>query len=198
MGQGLAHGAVIGVAGNFLVWNCLFLSWEAVGINILISTAAGGAVDLISDMAAKEGRVVIEREVILRANENLKHVYSFYATNAVYPYSRLLRQKHEWVVLESESRRFITVHKNPANGNIELTARNSLRQANDVGLIVAHQPSTSGEIRLHRRDHEFDLADDLQLAYVIAWARKEDPRWSFTTENCRHFCTKLRTALNDF
>ncbi|EPY39169.1 hypothetical protein AGDE_04760 [Angomonas deanei] len=76
--------------------------------------------------------------------------------------------------------------------------RLSLRGANDLGLVAAGRPTQTGEIQLHRPDMEFDLPNDVQVAYMIAWLRKEDPRWALSTENSRQFTTKARYALNDF
>ena len=158
----------------------------------------GLAIDLASDLFAKHGKVVIEREVILNAQDVLKHCSSWYCTNDANPVSRFVQQKHEWLVLESEQRMFYAVQKNPGTGDVTIEVRNTLRAANDCGLRAAKRPLNTGEIRLHRMDHDFDLPDDLQVAYVIAWARKEDPRWGMTTENSKHFTYRLRFALNDF
>lgn len=168
-------------------------------ISLVATTGGVGlAVDLASDFAAKEGKVVINREVVLNASDVLRHVQTFYTSTESNTVARIFRQKHEWLVLESHTHRYYTVQKNPANGDLLMDVRNSLRAANDVGLKVAGKPTMSGEIKQHRMDQQFDLPNDLQVAYVIAWLRKEDARWAFSTENCRHFTTKLRYALNDF
>jgi hypothetical protein len=160
--------------------------------------ASGLAIDLASDVTAKHGKVTIDRDVVLNATDVLKHVSSYYTTVNSNAAGRMLRQKHEWIILQSEMRKFYTVQKNPATGDVLVQVRSNLRSANDLGLRVAGQPTQSGEIRLHRPDHDFDLPNDLQVAYLIAWARKEDPRWACTTENSKHLTQRLRFALNDF
>lgn len=160
--------------------------------------AAGLAFDFVGDCMAKEGKVIIHRDVMLNAEDILRHVYTFYAPCESNPVSKLVRQKHEWLVLESHGRRFYTVQKWPANGNVTMDQRTSLRAANDIGLTAAGRPTQTGEIRQHRADMEFDIPSDVPVAYMIAWLRKEDPRWAFSTENSRHFTTRARYALNDY
>ncbi len=161
-------------------------------------TLAGLSVDFASDCSAKVGKPIIHRDVVLNATDILRHVSTFYAPCESVPVSRWMRQKHEWLLLESHTHKYYVVQKDPATGNLLMDMRLSPRTANDLGLAVAGRPTHTGEIRQHRADQEFDLPNDLQVAYVIAWLRKEDPRWSFSTENSRHFTTKLRAALNDF
>ncbi|KAG8347737.1 hypothetical protein TRVL_01423 [Trypanosoma vivax] len=170
---------------------------DHLGICAAVS-ACGLAVDFASDCFAKEGRVIIHRDVLLKARDVLRHVSTFYSPCESNRASQLFRQKHEWVVLESHGQCYYVVQKNPATGDVLMDVRNSLRAANDVGLTVAGRPAHTGEIRHHRTDVEFDLPNDLQVAYVIAWLRKEDPRWAFSTENSRHFTNRLRYALMDF
>jgi hypothetical protein len=197
MGQGMAAGAAAGASVSLLTLpmqysTAQYLSMFGTGV------LGGLAVDFASDCVAKVGKPIIHREVVLNAPDILRHVSTFYTTNRVNPVSKFLRQKHEWLILESHTNKYYVVQKDPATGNLLMDVRMSARTANDLGLAVAGQPTHTGEIRQHRRDQEFDLPNDLQVAYVIAWLRKEDPRWSFSTENSRHFTTKLRSALNDF
>ena len=163
-----------------------------------VVAGAGLGVDFFSDCTAKDGKVIVQRDVMLNAQDVIRHVSSYTCPCDANPTSRFFRQKHEWLILESESRKYYTVQKNPATGDLLLDVRSSVRNANDLGLKVAGRPTMGGETRLRRADHEFDLPNDLQVAYVIAWLRKEDPRWAFSTENSKHFTTKLRYALNDF
>jgi hypothetical protein len=197
MGQGLGGGALIGTA----------LSMAAVPARTslpnhlaIIATGAGlGLVlDFTSDCLAKEGKICIHRDVVIHAQDVLRHVYTFYAPCESNAMAKLFHQKHEWLVLESEGRRYYTVQKCPASGNVVMDMRLSLRAANDLGLVAAGRPTQTGEIRQHRADMEFDIPSDVQVAYMIAWLRKEDPRWSFSTENSRQFTTRARYALNDF
>lgn len=197
MGQGLGSGFAAGAITNTLTFGLPFTIWDRLGIQFA-SVGAGLAVDLIGDLTAKTGTHVIDRSVILQASDNVRHVYSFYCRNDAHPIGKFIRQKHEWVVLESTMHKFLTVQKYPATGNVAIESWDSLRKANDCGLRAAKRPLMSGEIQLHRPEHDFDTVDDLQVAYVIAWLRKEDPRWAFSTENSRHFCTRLRWALIDF
>ena len=162
------------------------------------TTATGLLVDFASDLTARHGRVAIERDVILNAQDALRHCYSYYGRNTVHPVSKLLHQKHEWLVLESHSYKYYVVEKCPRTGDVAIAMRSTLRAANDVGLASAGLPIHTGETRLQRMDQDFDLPSDLQVAYVIAWLRKEDPRWALTTENSRHFAMRLRLALNDY
>lgn len=198
MGQGLAVGASMGTAAVAGLHAPMMWGFYECGLAMCAGSIGGLAVDFLSDCAAKKGKVLIDRESVLAAQDDLAHVYSFYGTNGCYKITSAIKQKHEFLVLESKQRRYFCVQKCPKNGNLMLEMRSNLRQAIDCGLREANQPMLSGETRMKRRDQEFDLPDDLQLAYVIAWLRKEDPRWSFTTENSRHFAVKLRTALNDF
>lgn len=166
---------------------------------IIASAAACGlGADFLSDCLAKEGKIVIHRDVVLNAEDILRHVRTFYAPCHVNPVSKFLGQKHEWLVLESHTNRFYVLQKCPHKGNVTLDMRMSLRSANDVGLITAGRPTQTGEIEHHRSDMKFDVLSDVPVAYVIAWARKEDPRWSLSTENARHFTTRARYALNDY
>jgi hypothetical protein len=197
MGQGLGIGGAIGVFCSQA------MTPHGIGLTKHISIAATGlfsglAVDLASDIFAKEGKVIVERDVILNAHEVLRHCGSYYCESRANWMQALVRQKHEWVVLESETRRYYVVQKQPSTGDVTIDVRNTVRAANDVGLLAAKQPTGHGEIRLKRADQDFDLPNDLQVAYIIAWARKEDPRWAFSTENSRHMITRLRFALQDF
>ncbi|RNF05794.1 hypothetical protein TraAM80_04327 [Trypanosoma rangeli] len=169
-------------------------------LGICAATAGCGlCVDFVSDCCAKEGRVLIHRDVLLQAKNVLRHVFTFYTICESNPIARFFfRQKHEWLVLESHELRYYTVQKNPAMGDVLMDVKSSLRAANDVGLSVARRPVHTGEICLHRADLEFELPNDLQIAYMIVWLGKEDPRWSFSTENFRQFTTRVRYALNDF
>lgn len=197
MGQALGAGVLGGTCLSMAVAPAKL----SMANHILIASCGAGAglaVDFASDCLAKSGKVVIHRDVLLNAQDALRHVYTFYAPCEANKISALIRQKHEWLVLESHSRRFYTVQKSPANGNIHMDVRHSLRAANDLGLHVANRPQQTGEVRQHRADMEFDLPNDVPVAYMIAWLRKEEPRWSLTTENSRHFTTKARYALNDF
>lgn len=197
MGQGLSVGCVSG----FVTTICLntvtfdFFTHGAVWAGM---TAAGVGVDFISDAFARQGKVVVDRPVILNAADTVKCCSSYYTRNDMHPLSKLVGQKHEWVVLQSHGGKYYTVQKEPKTGNVSIFMANSTRAANDIGLRAAGRPIMSGEIKQHRGDCEFDLPDDLQLAYVIAWLKKEDPRWAFSTENSKQFCLRLRTALNDF
>ncbi|GET93750.1 hypothetical protein, conserved [Leishmania tarentolae] len=197
MGQGLSGGAVLGTA----------LSLAAVPARtslanhaLIVSTCAGIglALDFTSDCLAKEGKVMIHRDVVLNAHDVLRHVYTFYAPCDSNAMAKMFRQKHEWLVLESHGRKFYIVQKCPGTGDVVMNMRLSLRAANDVGLAAAGRPTQTGEIQQHRADMEFDIPSDVQVAYMIAWLRKEDPRWAFSTENSRQFTTRARYALNDF
>ena len=197
MGQGLGCGAAAGVVASLTQGPARI----SLANHVLIAAAGAGAglcVDLASDINAKVGKVVVHREVVLQATDVLRHVYTFYSPCHSNPMSQRFRQKHEWCVLESHTHRFYTVQKWPASGDVTIDLRMSLRAANDVGLTAAGRPTMTGETKLPRPDCDFDLPNDLQVAYVIAWLRKEDPRWAFSTENSRHFTTRLRAALNDF
>lgn len=197
MGQGLGCGVLVGTAAT-MASAPLQMPITSHLMILAGSSAAGLAVDFTSDMLAREGKVVINREVVLNANDVVKHVYTFYCPCESNPLAKAFRQKHEWLVLESHERRFYTVQKAPATGNVCLDVRMSLRSANDLGLIAAGRPTQTGEIRQQRADMEFDLPNDVLVAYMIAWLRKEDPRWAFSTENSRHFTTRARYALHDF
>jgi hypothetical protein len=197
MGQGLSAGACMGVAANLAASGMIettVMRAQVFGASVL----AGLAVDVTSDLTARKGKLDVEREVMLNASDSLKHVYSFYATNEAHPVAKLVRQKHEWLVLESHTHRFYTVQKWPASGDVAIHSSSTLRGACDWGLRAAQRPTHGGETRQHRDDMDFDVPDDLQVAYVIAWARKEDPRWSFSTENSKQFTMRLRYALHDF
>lgn len=197
MGQGLGFGLIGGTALSIVVVGAKLPVATHASI-ALGGTAAGLAIDLCSDIFAREGKCVIERDVVLNATDLLRHVSSFYCYTASHPVARLIKQKHEWLVLESHGGKFYTVQKSPKTGDVMIEMRNSLRTACNCGLEVAGRPSQTGEIRQRRMDQDFDLPNDLQVAYVIAWLRKEDPRWALSTENSRHFCSRLRFALNDF
>lgn len=197
MGQGLGGGTMVGA--------CLSVATLPIHLSVadhLLILAAGSAcglgLDFTSDCLAKEGKIVIHRDVVLNAEDILRHVYTFYAPCQSNAMAKVFRQKHEWLVLESASRRFYTVQKSPETGNVLMDMRTSLRSANDIGLTAAGQPAHTGEIRQHRADMEFDIPNDVPVAYMIAWLRKEDPRWAFSTENSRQFTTRARYALNDF
>jgi hypothetical protein len=197
MGQGLGCGTAAGVFTSLAIAP----SGPSFQNQLMISAAGAGlglCVDLVSDIHAKSGKVLVHKDVVLQASDVLRHVYTFYAPCETNPVSRIVRQKHEWCVLESHSHRFYTVQKWPKTGDVSIDLRMSLRTANDIGLTCAGRPTVTGEIKLATPDCDFDLPNDLQVAYIIAWLRKEDPRWGFSTENSRHFTTRLRTALNDF
>ncbi|CCW63235.1 unnamed protein product [Phytomonas sp. EM1] len=197
MGQGLGGGTLIGSALSLAATPAHLTL--ANHLNIIATGAGLGlAVDFTSDCFAKEGKIVIHRDVVLNADDVLKHVYTFFAPCHSNRIAKLIHQKHEWLVLESHSRKFYTVQKSPENGNVMMNVRSSLRSANDVGLIVAGRPTQTGETRQHRRDMEFDIPSDVPVAYMIAWLRKEDPRWGFSTENSRQFVTRARLALIDY
>lgn len=197
MGQGLGAGATAGalaaVASSPMQPGLL---------NQLGIASCGGlcglAWDFVGDMFAREGKCIIHRDVVLNATDILRHCFTFYASSDTTFLAKVVPQKHEWVVLESHSLKYYIVQKNPFTGDIMMDMRTSMRTANDLGLRVAGKPTMSGETRQMRADMDFDLPNDLQVAYVIAWLRKEDPRWAFSTENSKHFTTKLRFALNDF
>lgn len=197
MGQGLSCGAMAGIGTSAAISGVVENGW-IYGQVICATTAAGFAVDFISDATARVGKAEIERQVILNASDSLKHVYTYYARNDSHPVSRLVRQKHEWIVLESHTHKFYTVQKSPKTGDVLINYASTLRAANDAGLSAASRPLAMGEIRQHRQDMDFDVPEDLQVAYIIAWLRKEDPRWAFSTENSKHFTTRLRYALHDF
>lgn len=197
MGQGLSSGAVLGTAlsmaavpARTTLANHVFIAATGAGIGL--------AVDFTSDCLAKEGKIMIHRDVVLNAQDVLRHVYTFYAPCESNALARALRQKHEWLVLESHGHKFYTVQKCPSTGDVVMDMRLSLRAANDVGLTAAGRPTQTGEIQQRRADMEFDIPSDVQVAYMIAWLRKEDPRWAFSTENSRQFTTRARYALNDF
>eukprot|EP00796_Vickermania_ingenoplastis_P006645 gene6645-4764_t len=197
MGQGLGAGTLIGACASMAAAPAKLSAAD----HLLIASsgaAAGLATDFASDCFARQGKVIIQRDVLRRAQDVLRHVYTFYAPCEANKAAALLRQKHEWLVLESHSQCFYTVQKAPGTGNIHMDVRLSLRAANDLGLLIAKRPLQTGEVRQHRADMEFDLPSDVPVAYMIAWLRKEEPRWSLTTENSRHFATKVRYALNDF
>ena len=197
MGQGLSAGFCTGAFSNLVLTTIPLPMSTRLGLQVA-TTGLGLSIDLLSDLRARTGTVIIDRQVVLNATDEIRHVYSFYARNDAHPVGKLVAQKHEWVVLESFTHRFYTVQKAPATGDVRIDFAVSLRNANDHGLRIAGRPLMSGETRLHRADQEFDVSGDLQVAYVIAWLRKEDPRWAFSTENSRQFCTRLRFALNDF
>jgi hypothetical protein len=197
MGQGFSAGAVVGVAANIACGGLIETTLGRAQV-FGAACAAGLAIDITSDVTARKGKLDIEREVMLNASDSLKHVYSFYVTNDAHPVAKLVRQKHEWLVLESHTHRFYTVQKWPGTGDVAMHSSSTLRGACDWGLRAAHRPTHGGEIRQYRDDMDFDVPDDLQVAYVIAWARKEDPRWAFSTENSKHFTMRLRFALHDF
>lgn len=197
MGQGLSGGFLLGTAGS-MAFAPSRMSMANHLLIIACGAGAGLALDFTSDLLAKEGKITIHREVVLNAEDIVRHVYTFYAPCESNKFASLFRQKHEWLVLESHSRRFYTVQKWPATGNVTIDARTSLRSANDVGLIAAGRPTQTGETRQHRADMEFDVPNDVPIAYVIAWLRKEDPRWAFSTENSRQFTTRARYSLNDY
>ncbi|KAH9578224.1 hypothetical protein LSM04_008521 [Trypanosoma melophagium] len=197
MGQGLTCGATLGTALSISALPARISLPSHLGI-CAAGAGCGLCIDFISDCCAKEGRVIIHRDVVLHAQDVLRHVSTFYTVCETNPVSKFFQQKHEWLVLESHGQRYYVLQKNPATGDVLMDVRNSLRGANDLGLKVAGRPMHTGEMRQHRVDCEFDLPNDLLVAYMIAWMRKEDPRWSFSTENCRHFTTRARYALNDF
>jgi hypothetical protein len=197
MGQGLGCGAAAGVMASLAAGPLR----TSLANHVAIAAAGAGAglcVDLVSDINAKTGKVLVHRDVVLQASDVLRHVYTFYAPCESNLISRRFYQKHEWCVLESHTNRFYTVQKWPKTGDVSVDMRMSLRTANDLGLVAAGRPTMTGETKLARPDCDFDLPNDLQVAYIIAWLRKEDPRWAFSTENSRHFTTRLRSALNDF
>ena len=198
MGQGVSTGAVLGFFSQLSMFpftNDFFAHAAMWGG----CAAAGLSVDFASDVLARKGKCVIERTVLLNAADMLKHVTSFHARNDNYRFTRLIAQRHQWVVLQShQPGRYYTVQKEPKTGNVTISQARSLREANDFGLRAANRPLMSGETQMYRGDCTFDVPDDLQVAYVIAWLKKEDPRWAFSTENSSHFCVRLRFALNDF
>lgn len=197
MGQGLGGGFL---AGTVLSLGVAPARMPLANHLLIIASGAGVGLtaDFLGDCLAKEGKVSVHREVVLNAEDVVRHVYTFYAPCESNPLARWFRQKHEWLVLESHSRRFYTVQKWPGNGNVSIDVRRSLRSANDVGLTAAGRPTQTGELRQHRADMDFDVPNDVPIAYVIAWLRKEDPRWAFSTENSRQFTTRARYALNDY
>lgn len=197
MGQALGAGALAGVGLSMALApaRLSFLDHLLVGT---VGAGIGLSLDFASDCFAKTGKVVIHRDVVRQAQDILRHVYTFYAPCEANQVAAIIRQKHEWLVVESASQRFYTLQKSPATGNLHLDVRNSLRAANDLGLTIANRPLHMGEVRQHRADMEFDIPNDVPVAYMIAWVRKEDPRWSLTTENSRHFTTRARYALHDF
>jgi hypothetical protein len=197
MGQGLSTGAVTG----FVAQMCMTAYTTDIVAHGAVwggMTLAGVGVDFVSDACAKTGKVQIERQVLLNATDSLKNVTSFYARNDANFFTRFVGQKHEWCVLESHTKKYYIVQKEPQTGDVSIQLCKSMRQACDFGLRAANRPIMDGETQLHRTDCTFDLPEDLQVAYVIAWMKKEDPRWAFSTENSRHFCLRLRLALNDF
>lgn len=197
MGQGLSGGAVTG----FVAQCCMTAFTSDIVAHAAVFggfTVAGVSVDFVSDALAKHGKVQIERNVLLNASDSLKTVSSYYARNDTNIVSKFLAQKHEWCVLQSHSGKYYIVQKEPKTGDVSINLCKSTRQACDFGLRAAGRPIMDGETELHRTDCRFDLPDDLQVAYVIAWMKKEDPRWAFSTENSRQFCMRLRLALNDF
>jgi hypothetical protein len=195
MGQGVSAMAIVGIWSNVLAGGAL--TWTGRGSVMLGAVVSGLAIDVASDATARVGKIDVPRAVVLSANDDLRFAYTFYATNEAHRFAKLVRQKHEWVVLESHTHKFYTVQKTPT-GDVTIGLTNSLRRANDLGLAAAQRPLSMGETQSFRADMHFDLPDDLQVAYVIAWLRKEDPRWAFSTENSKHFTTRLRYALNDF
>ena len=197
MGQGLGAGFCTGAFGNLVLSTIPLEMSTRLGIQAA-TTGLGLGIDFASDVTAKTGTAVIDRAVVLNASDELRHVYSYYTRNDAHAVAKFVGQKHEWVVMESHTHKFYTVQKSPETGDVRIDFAKSLRHANDHGLRIARRPMMAGETRLHRADQEFDVSGDLQVAYVIAWLRKEDPRWAFSTENSRHFCTRLRFALNDF
>lgn len=197
MGQGLSGGLLLGAGASVIA---MPMKLGIANHFAILGTVAGAglSVDFLSDCTAKEGKVIVHRDVVINAQDVVRHVSSYSCPCVANTPSRLFHQKHEWLILESENNKFYTVQKNPATGDLLMDVRTSVRNANDLGLKAAGRPTMGGETRLRRADHEFDLPNDLQIAYVIAWMRKEDPRWAFSTENSKHFTTKLRYALNDF
>jgi hypothetical protein len=197
MGQGVSFGTIGGLATNMILSGVV--ESGTTHLQIFGAAAASGlAVDVLSDATARVGQVKVDREVVLNASDSLKHVYTYYTTNEAHPVAKLVRQKHEWLVLESHSLRYYTVQKWPGNGDVAIHVASTLRGANDWGLRAAKRPTATGETRQLRQDMDFAVPDDLQVAYIIAWLRKEDPRWAFSTENSKHFTTRLRYALHDF
>lgn len=197
MGQALGAGTLAGV-GISMALAPARISFPD---HLLVATVGAGiglSIDFASDCFSKNGNVVIHRDVVRQAQDILRHVYTFYAPCDANRVAAMIRQKHEWLVVESATQRFYTVQKSPSTGNLHLDVRNSLRAANDLGLTIANRPHHTGEVRQHRADMEFDIPNDVPVAYLIAWLRKEDPRWSLTTENSRHFTTRARYALHDF
>lgn len=197
MGQGVSTGAIAGVATDMMLSGMTLDFWTH-ATTFASCCAAGLAVDLTSDLTARTGTIVVPTKVMLNASDTLKHVSTYYCNNDSHPISRLIRQKHEWIVLEATSGHFYVVQKSPKSGDVVIDISSTVRGANDLGLKEANRPLHSGETSQPRADTEFDLPDDLQVAYVIAWLRKEDPRWALSTENSRHFATRLRMALLDF
>lgn len=197
MGQALGAGSLVGMAASMAVAPA-HLSLANHALIVSCGAGVGLATDFASDCFAKTGRIIIHRDVVLQAQDTLRHVYSFYAPCRANRFTSFIRQKHEWLVLESEKQLFYTVQKSPVNGDIYMDVRRSLRAANDLGLRVAQVPQHTGEVRQHRNDMEFDVPSDVPVAYMIAWLRKEEPRWSTTTENSRHFTSRARYAINDF
>ncbi len=198
MGTGLSVGATTGFLTGF---SSIFVP-DPTALRFAqyfaLPTIAGMSVDLTSDLFARCGKVAIEREVVLRAAEPLSQLHSFYTQNDARFSTRLIRQKHEWIVVETMKQSFISCQKCPSSGDVLLQYHRSMREACDAGLRIAKRPIQTGEIRLQRPDQEFKVANDVQVAYLIAWVRKEDPRWALTTENSRQFCHRLRTAVTDY
>ena len=195
MGQALVVGAATGAIASLSIVP-MKLSWTVYAGCFTSCCGAGLFADMMSDAFATEGKIRIEKEAVINASDVLEHVSSFYAPCNTHPISEFLGQKHEWLVLENSSR-FYTIQKH-SNGDISMDVRPSKRMAIDLGLKGAGRATLTGETELFTAHCKFDLPNDLQVAYLVAWLRKEDPRWSLTTENSKNFCYRLRKALNDF
>eukprot|EP00759_Apiculatamorpha_spiralis_P018612 PhF_6_TR24975/c0_g1_i1/m.34369 len=197
MGQGMSGGIMLTVATQVPLFTAQFpmVQCLAAGVTTL---GCGLAADIVSDATAREGRVVIPDNVLINANDTILKLHTFYCDNKAHPVAKMVKFQHEWIVMESKQRAWYTIQKTP-RGDVRFERFRTLREACDAGLRAADRPIGSGEHKHIRTDTNFLVdAQDLQVAYIIAWARKEDPRWSLTTENARHFSTRFRYAVRDF
>lgn len=77
MGQGLAGGSVVGLSAALLSVPATKSALTS-GVIACSGATIGVGLDLMSDIMAKEGKIVIHRDVILNAEDLLRHVYTFY------------------------------------------------------------------------------------------------------------------------